>query len=214
MPHRPVAPHRLRLIVITDRPTAAPRSVEEVVRAALDAGAPSIQLRMKDAPPREVLETARRLRGPTRKAGALLFLNDRVDVALAADADGVHLGPRDLPVGPVRRAVGSDLLIGYSCDDPERARRAEAEGADYIGCGSVWRTDSKDVGEEAIGLERLDKVARSVSVPVVGIGGVTPERAARVARTRAAGCAVIGAVMGAADPGAAVMELLGAFGDE
>lgn len=203
----------LRLILITDRELAARRGgVPAVVGRALDAGARAIQLRMKDAGAGEMLEAAAGLRRATRAAGALLFVNDRVDVALAAEADGVHLGPDDLPVGPVRRAVGGDLIIGYSTDRPEEARRAVGEGADYIGCGTVYATDSKSDAGEVIGPEGLHAVATAVDAPVVGIGGVTPERAGEVARTGASGAAVISAVMGADEPGRAVRELLDAFG--
>lgn len=203
----------LRLIVITDDAMAAPRGgVFRVVERALGAGARTVQLRMKDAAAGEMLEAARRLRKMTRAAGALLFVNDRMDVALAADADGVHLGPDDLPVGPVREAVGRDLLIGCSADRPESARRAVAAGADYIGCGTVYSTDTKADAGEVIRPEGLDAVAGAVDVPVVGIGGVSPVRAPELARTRASGVAVISAVMGADDPGRAVRELLEPFG--
>ena len=111
----------LRLVVITDRDLAHPRPVEEVVEAALRGGARAIQLRSKTPSLRETLVTARRLRDVTRAAGALLFINDRLDLALAASADGVHLGPEDLPVGEVRKAVPAAFLIGYSTDDPETA---------------------------------------------------------------------------------------------
>lgn len=203
----------LRLIVITDAPLASSqgRTVETVVAAALDAGARAVQLRDKDAPARVLLDRARRLRAITRDAGALLFVNDRVDVALAADADGVHLGPDDLPVDAVRAAAPQGFLVGYSTDEPAEARRAVAAGADYLGCGDVFGTSSKGDAGAVIGLGRLDEVAGAVPVPVVGIGGVTPERAAEVAATRAAGTAVIGGVMGAEDPGAAVRALLAPF---
>lgn len=202
----------LRLIVVTDRKRAGARGgVVSVVERALDAGARAVQLRMKEAGAGEMLDAAGPLRRRTRAAGALFFVNDRLDVALAADADGVHLGPDDLPVRAVREAVGRKLLIGYSTDDPEEARRAVSDGADYIGCGTVYPTASKSDAGEAIGLEGLDAVARSVEVPVVGIGGVTPERAREVARTRAAGVAVISAVMSADEPGRAVRELLEPF---
>ena len=203
----------LRLVVITDREVAAPRSVEEVVEAALDAGARAVQLRDKGASAGDLLEAARALRTLVQRRGALLFVNDRADVALAAGADGVHLGPDDLPVAAVRAAVPPDLLVGFSADTPEAARRAVADGADYIGCGAVFGTRTKDVGDEAIGTERLDRVARAVDVPVVGIGGVTPERAHEVARTAAAGCAVVAAVMGADDVQEAVSTLLRPFQD-
>jgi thiamine-phosphate pyrophosphorylase len=201
----------LRLIVITDQRLASPRSVTEVVASALAAGARAIQLRAKDASGDTLLQHAGDLIGLTRAAGALLFINDRVDVALASGADGVHLGPDDLPIAAVRRATPAGLLLGYSTDDPERARQAEADGADYIGCGAVWGTATKDVGDERIGLAGLRRVAAAVTIPVIAIGGVTPSRAREIPPTGAAGVAVVGAVMAADDPGAAVRSLLDAF---
>jgi thiamine-phosphate pyrophosphorylase len=199
---------RLRLLVITDAEQAAPRPVWDVVAAALAAGAPAVQLRDKRATPRELLETAQALRSATRAAGALLFVNDRLDVAIAAEADGVHLGPDDIPVASARAHAPAGLLIGASTDDPNRARALVREGADYIGCGTVYPTASKPDAGDAIGLERLDAVARAVPVPVLGIGGIDAERSASIAETRAAGVAVIGAVMAAEDPAAAVEALL------
>jgi thiamine-phosphate pyrophosphorylase len=111
------SPPDLRLIVITDRALATPRSVTDVVRAAVAAGAPAVQLRDKHATARELADMARALAGITRPAGALLFINDRIDVALAAGADGVHLGPDDIPVDAARR-IAPDFLIGYSTDSP------------------------------------------------------------------------------------------------
>jgi len=199
---------RLRLIVITDRTRAGSRPVIEIASLALDAGAPAIQLRDKQATARQLLDMARVLRGPTREAGALLFVNDRLDVALAAGADGIHLGPDDLPVAAVRSHVPPGFLIGASTDDPDRARALVGEGADYIGCGTVYPTSSKADAGDAIGLSRLDAVARAVSAPVVAIGGIDAERSREIARTQAAGVAVIGAVMSAADPAEAVRQLL------
>ncbi|MBI4540628.1 MAG: thiamine phosphate synthase [Gemmatimonadetes bacterium] len=201
----------MRLIVITDRELARPHPVEEVVAAVLRMGVRAIQLRDKAAGARALLEQARRLRALTSPYGALLFVNDRFDVALAAGADGVHLGPEDLPVLDVRRAAPAGFLIGYSTDDPEVARRAAADGADYIGCGTVYATASKGDAGEAIGLARLDEVAQSVGVPVVGIGGIDAARAREVARTRATGVAVIRGIMAAPDPGAVAAKILAAF---
>lgn len=201
----------LRLIVITDRRLAAPRSVEVVVEAALRAGARAVQLRDKEVGAGVLLEEARRLRALTRKWGALLFVNDRLDVALAAGADGVHLGADDLPVAAARRVAPPGFLIGFSADDPRVAREAARAGAAYIGCGTVFPTSSKGDAGEVIGTERLDEVARAVSIPVVGIGGIDPDRAPAVAATAAAGVAVIRAVMAAPDPEAAVRDLLRPF---
>jgi thiamine-phosphate diphosphorylase len=200
----------LRLIVVTDRALAAPRTVEAVVSAALDGGAPAIQLRDKSADAATLLEEARVLLPLVRRYGALLFINDRLDVALAAGADGVHLGPDDLPVAAAR-AVAPEILIGYSTDDPERARTAQQDGASYIGCGAVFGTRTKDVGDEAIGIERLRAVVQAVDIPVVGIGGITGENAGAVAAAGAAGAAVVSALMRARAPAATAREVLGAF---
>ena len=200
---------RLRLIVITDRGAAAPRSIVDVVELALQAGAPAIQLRDKSASARELHELGRSLLPLVRAAEALFFVNDRVDVALALGADGVHVGPDDLPVRTLRTAVPPDFLIGTSTDDPSEARALVADGADYIGCGTVYPTTTKPDAGEVLGLEGLDRVARAVTAPVVGIGGITGERSAPIALTAASGIAVVGAVMGARDVRQAVRTLLG-----
>ena len=199
---------RLRLIVITDRGLAGPRGVAQVVAAALQAGAPAVQLREKTLPPREVLTLARRLRADTAAAHSLFFVNDRVDLALAVGADGVHLGPGDLPVSAARRIAPPGFLIGYSADDEDTARAAVADGADYIGCGTVFPTRTKLDAGETIGLDGLARVVRGAGAPVVGIGGITAPLAHRVFRTGVAGCAVVSAVMGHPDPARAVEELL------
>jgi thiamine-phosphate diphosphorylase len=202
----------LRLIVITDAHLAAPRTVADVVAAAVAAGAPAVQLRDKQATAHELCEQARTLLPIVHAAGARLMVNDRLDVALAAGADGVHLGPDDLPIAAARRIVPSGFLIGASTDDPALAVRAEADGADYIGCGAVFGTTTKpEAAGERIGTARLDAVAAAVRIPVVGIGGVTPANIAQVAATRAAGAAVVGAVMMAQDVGQVVRKLLEAF---
>jgi len=201
----------LRLLVITDRELAGGRSVPEVVAAALGAGVRAIQLRNKGDSARELLAVGAELRACTREAGALLFVNDRLDVALAIDADGVHLGPEDLPVAAARAVSPAGFVIGRSADDPQVARRAVGDGADYIGCGTVYATTTKTDAGAVIGVAGLDRVARAVSVPVVGIGGITIDRAQEVAGTRAAGIAVVGAVMSAPDPATAARALLAAF---
>ena len=210
---------RLRLTVITDEALVRPRALLEVVREVLSAGAPTIQLRLKGATARELLEAAHTLMPIVRAAGALFIVNDRLDVALAAGADGVHLGPDDPPLVDAR-AVAADTLgaaadafiVGYSVDTTDGAVRAEAEGADYLGVGAVYTTANKsDVGE-VIGLEGLRNVVEAVSIPVVAIGGITPERAKAVAETGACGSAAIGAVMGSPEPAEAVRALLLPFG--
>ena len=205
---------RLRLIVITDRRLARPREVTEVVAAALRAGAPAVQLRDKTLPPRDTLPLARRLRRDTEAAGALFFVNDRLDLALAVGATGVHLGPDDLPVAAARRIAPPGFLIGYSAHDPDAALAAIADGADYIGCGAVFPTSTKSDAGCAVGLEGLATVAESVAAPIVAIGGITSARAGGVFRAGAAGCAVVSAVMAAPDPGRAVRSFLRAAAAE
>ena len=201
----------LRLIVITDSALAAPRTVIDVVRSALRAGTPAIQLRDKQATARELLEQATILRALTRQHGALLFINDRLDVALAAQADGVHLGPRDIPLAAARSVAPLPFLIGVSTDDPEAAAVAQQQGASYIGCGAVFGTRSKDVGGEVIGTAQLQRVVEAARIPVVGIGGIDESNVDAVAASGAAGAAVIGAVMKAVDIERTVRTLLKAF---
>ena len=197
---------------------ARPRALSGVVREALAGGAPTIQLRLKSASARELLEAAQTLMPIVRSAGALFIVNDRLDVALAAGADGVHLGPDDLPVKDVRRVadarsgVADTFIVGYSTDTTDEAARAEAEGADYLGVGAVYATANKSDAGDVIGLKGLRRVVKAVSIPVVAIGGITPERAPAVAKTGACGSATIGAVMSAAEPAEAVRELLLPFG--
>jgi thiamine-phosphate pyrophosphorylase len=201
----------LRLIVITDARLAEPRSIEEVVRAALEAGAPAVQLRDKTADSRSLYEQAARLRATTREFGALLFVNDRLDVALAAGADGAHIGPDDMPLQAARRAAPKSFLIGTSTDDPRQAKLAEAAGASYIGCGAVFGTTSKDVSGEQIGTDGLRAVVESVRIPVVAIGGIDLDNVHQVAETGAAGVAVIRAIMATDHVARTVTSLLSAF---
>jgi thiamine-phosphate pyrophosphorylase len=180
--------------------------------AALAAGAPAIQLRDKQATARELAQQTEALLPLVRAHGASLFVNDRLDVAWLAGADGVHLGPDDLPVAAARQIVPPTFLIGWSTDDPGAARAARRDGADYIGCGAVFGTTSKrEAAGERIGVARLDEVARAVDIPVIGIGGINPDNVALVGATAAAGVAVIGAIMAAADPAAATRALLEGF---
>lgn len=199
---------RLRLMVVTDPDCGPGRGVVDVVRAALRGGAPAIQLRMKDAPAREMAEAARALLAETRAAGALLFINDRVDVALAAGADGAHVGQDDLPVEPARALVPPGFLLGVSAETVELARQAQSDGADYVGVGPVYATGSKADAGDAVGAARIAEVAAAVRIPVVGIGGITIANAPPVIEAGAAGIAVISAVMRADDPESAVRALL------
>jgi thiamine-phosphate diphosphorylase len=200
---------RLALVVITDADCGPDRELVEVVRAALAGGAPSIQLRAKTEPTRETVALAERLREETARHGALFFVNDRVDVALAVGADGAHLGDDDLPLPAARRITPPGFLIGRSVETADEARRALADGADYLGVGTLFLTPSKTDTGPAIGLEGLSRVARAAGgTPVVAIGGIDESNAAAVARAGADGVAVIRAVMKAEDPAAAAAALI------
>ena len=198
---------QLRLIVLT-HPRPAGGSLMDVVGECLEAGCRAIQLRDKQASAADLYRQSLDLLPLVRAHDALLFVNDRLDVALAAGADGVHLGPDDIPVEAVRTRVSDTFRIGYSTDDPAAGRTAAAAGADYLGVGAVFGTISKaGLEDEAIGPERVGEVVRASGLPCVGIGGITPENAAAVA-SAGAGVAVLGAVMQARQPGDVVRSLL------
>ncbi|MGH7459038.1 MAG: thiamine phosphate synthase [Longimicrobiaceae bacterium] len=197
---------RLALVVVADdRPE---RQLVEVAVEVVEAGAPALQLRRKGAEGKELFRLARRLLQVTRPRGALLFVNDRLDVALAAGADGAHLGADDLPLEAARRLSPAGFLLGRSVDTPAEARAAALAGADYLGVGPVFATGSKSGLPGPAGTAGVREVVRAVKVPVIGIGGITVERAGAVITSGAAGVAVISAVMGAASPGAAVEAFL------
>ncbi|MDR5683957.1 MAG: thiamine phosphate synthase [Armatimonadota bacterium] len=186
----------LRVYVITD-PGAGDH--EDLARAALAGGATVVQLRDKRATSRRLYEVAVRLQHLVAEAGVPLIVNDRVDVALAAGAAGVHLGPDDLPVGSARRILGSSGIVGASAGTVAEAVEAERAGADYIGAGPVFATATKPDAGVPIGLEGLRRIAAAVRVPVVGIGGITAENAGSVIAAGASGVAVISAVVATED---------------
>ncbi|HVU52411.1 MAG TPA: thiamine phosphate synthase [Polyangia bacterium] len=204
-----------RLILVTDRRATAGRPLVEVVRAALAAtpaearGAVAVQLREKDLEARALLELARALRDVTHDAGAALFVNDRVDVALAAGADGVHLGGRSLSPADVAR-VAPRLAVAVSTHARGEVETAARAGARFAVFGPVWDTPSKRPYGAPVGLDAL-RDATAAGLPLVALGGVTPENAASCAAAGAAGVACIRAVLAAPDPGAALVRLLAAF---
>lgn len=205
----PPLPARLRLMVLT-RPRPAAGPLPGVVDACLAAGATAVQLRHEGARGEELLREARELEPIARRHGALFLVNDRIDVAMAAGADGAHLGPRDLPIAAARAVVPDDFVLGFSTDEPGAARRAAREGADYLGVGAVYGTRSKaGLEDEAIGPGRVGEVLEAAGLPGVGIGGITPDNAGPVYRS-GAGVAVLGSVMDAADPADVVHRILDA----
>ena len=203
---------RLALYVITDRGLARGRDEVEIARAALRGGATALQLRGKDRDARPLCELGRALLLESRAAGALLFVNARLDVAQALGADGVHLGQEDRPCAEARRIAGPGLLIGVSAESPTLAQAAERDGADYLGTGAVYATSSKADAGAPIGVAGLAAVVAATRLPVVAIGGIGIANAAPCIAAGACGVAVISAVVGADDPEAAARELAAAIG--
>ncbi len=188
---------------------SAGRDTPSVVADALEGGIDVVQLRDKGQSARERYRTGLRLRDQTRAAGVPLVVNDRIDLARAIDADGVHLGQSDLPVEVAREQLGASAIVGVSASTVAEATAAEAAGADYLGVGAVYGTTSKAVPDEenGIGTERIEAIARAVDIPVIGIGGIDANNAAAVVDAGATGVAVISAITAADDPRAATGEL-------
>src|SRR3989442_7867266 len=181
---------RYDLYVITDPSLSRGRSHIEVARAALEGGADAIQIRDKSSTAYNLGLVAAEIQPLARKFGAALLVNDRVDVALLAGADGAHLGQDDLPAREARRLLPRPRLIGVSAGTQEEAQRAQKEGADYVGVGPVVRTASKPGASDPLGLEALAEIAAAVSIPVVAVGGITIDNVARGFEAGASGAAV------------------------
>ena len=202
----------LSLYLVTDRRQTRGRTLFDTVHAALDGGARAVQLREKDLLGAELLRLATELRDLTVRYGATLFVNDRVDVALAAGADGVHLGQNAIPPLTARRLLGPDRLIGVSTHTSAEVTHAIEAGADFVVFGPVYWTSSKAPFGAPRGLEELASVTACARVPVLAIGGISAERVADVRSAGASGVAVISAIMSAEDPARAARDLLAAMG--
>lgn len=195
------------LYLVTDRQLSQGRAVAAIVAAAVAGGVTCVQLREKSCSTREFLDEARTVRAVLQGTGVPLIINDRVDVALAVGADGVHLGQTDMPIRDARRLVGADMLIGVSAECVDDAVRAEAEGADYIGVSPVFATPTKTDTAPPLGLDGVAAIRAVVSIPVVGIGGISALNAAAVIRAGCHGVAVVSAIVAAQDPRRAAAEL-------
>jgi len=196
------------LLLITGRSETLGRNLEFVVEEALRGGVRAVQLREKDLTSKELYETAYELRRLTSRHGAKLFINDRVDVALAVDADGVHVGGGSLPIYKVRKLLGERKLIGVSCHNQVQAITAQEMGADFITFGPVYFTPSKAPFGDPVGLELLRTVADMLQIPVFALGGVKRDNCAEVVGCGVRGVALISAVMSAPEPRDAARELL------
>ncbi len=198
-----------RLHVLTD--LDAPAHPLDVVNDALDAGAPVIQVRAKRLDDRALLALAEAIVARCHGVGATCLIDDRVDIALACGADGVHVGDRDLPVAVARRLLGPGAIIGATARDPESGHARVLAGADYLGVGPTYLTTTKDDLPDPIGPAGVAAVAEAVDVPVIAIAGIVLEHVPEVMTTGAHGIAVVGAVSRADDARQATVELLAAI---
>jgi thiamine-phosphate pyrophosphorylase len=187
-----------KLYLITDRKLfTVHSSLFTAIEEALKGGLKAVQLREKDLGTRDLLDMGYRMRELTKKYNAKLFINDRVDIALAVEADGVHLGQMSMPPYAVRDIAKDKLLVGVSTHSLEEAMGAEKEGADFIIIGPVYHTPSKAQYGEPIGIDTLREVRSKVSIPVFAIGGIKLDKVQEVTNAGADGVALISAILGA-----------------
>ena len=186
------------LYAILDPEQTQRRAAENVLHDLLEGGAKFLQLRVKSLPASDFFELARRARAATRSRGCKLIINDRVDIALACEADGVHLGQDDLPLAVGRRLMG-EKIVGISTHDLQQAQEAEQNGADYIGFGPMFGTTTKNTGFGPRGIEMLQQIRAAVKLPIVAIGGITEHNVSQVWRAGADSAAIISDISGADD---------------
>jgi len=201
------------LYAILDPSQTRGRDPLSVLRDLLQGGLRLLQLRAKEMASKELLALAKEIRPLSRKAGCLFIVNDRVDIALAAEADGVHLGQEDLPLVVARKLLGEEKIIGISTHDLAQAREAEREGADYIGFGPIFGTSTKETGYSPRGLAMLKEIRQAVKIPIVAIGGITESNVAQVREAGANSAAIINDLMGAEDVAGKVRRILSLFPD-
>ena len=200
-------PEQLRLYLVTDRPLSLGRDIAWVVEEAVTGGATMVQLREKDIDTREFIELARRLQPILREAGVPLIINDRVDVALAVDADGVHIGQSDMPYEIARRLLGPDKIIGLSVENMDEVREANSLYVDYIGVSPVYATATKTDTAPPFGIDGLREAVRLSRHPAVAIGGMNARTAPDAFATGVDGIAVVSAICSAEDPRKAAEDL-------
>jgi thiamine-phosphate pyrophosphorylase len=194
-----ITPDACRLCVITDPSLARGLSHFDIAMQAVDGGASMIQLRDKMTGPRQLLSEAREIARLCRARGVCFIVNDRLDLALAADADGVHLGQDDLPPKAARTILGRDKFLGVSTHSLEQAIWAAEQGADYLGIGPIFATGTKATGYEPRGCDIIRQLRTRIDLPLVAIGGITLSNVGEIVRAGATGVAVISAIVGADD---------------
>ena len=195
------------LYLVTDRGLAQGRSTLDIVKAAVRGGVTCVQLREKECSTLEFIEQALSIKDYLSARGIPLFINDRLDVAQAVKADGIHLGQTDMPLDMARAIVGDSMIIGISAESLADAVEAEKGGADYLGVSPIYATPTKTDTAPPLGLEGLRQIRTTVKIPLVGIGGLNRDNAAEAIRNGADGVAVVSAIVSAEDPEAAAGEL-------
>ena len=199
------------LYLVADAEFAAGRDLLGMVGAAIRGGVTVVQLRAKNLPSRDFLELGLRAADLLARTGVPLLVNDRLDIALACGAGGIHLGQEDMPLAAARKILGGDRIIGISVNTVEEARAAEAGGADYVGAGPAFATATKETALPILGPEGVRSIKRAVRIPVVAIGGISAGNAAALVHSGADGIAVISAILGAPDARRATEDLRKAF---
>ena len=202
-----ILPNETDIYALTDSKFSRGRSVEEQARALLGAGVKILQYREKHAPKEVMLEECRLLARLCREAGACFIVNDHIDLAIAVDADGVHVGQDDMPMAEVRRLVGPEKIIGLSTHSPEQCEAAVRDGADYIGVGPIFATQTKEDVSEPLGFGYLEWVSEHCPLPYVAIGGIKEHNVAEVVRHGASCCALVSELVGADDIAAKVQSV-------
>jgi len=195
------------LYLVTDRGLAGGRPTLDIVMAAVQGGVTCIQLREKKCSTRDFIEQALAIKDFLKARGVPLIINDRVDVALAIKADGVHLGQTDMPLDIARKIVGDSMIIGISAESLADAVEAEKGGADYLGVSPIYATPTKTDTAPPLGLEGLRAIRAAVHLPLVGIGGLNRDNSAAVIENGGDGVAVVSAIVAADDPAAAAGDL-------
>lgn len=187
------------LYLVTDRGILRGRDIFKAVEESIKGGVTLVQLREKDISSLDFYHIALKMKELTQRYNVPFIINDRLDIALAVDADGLHVGQEDLPVEAARKLLGPEKILGYSVSTVEEARHGEKNGADYLGAGPVYPTGSKLDAVSPIGIEALGKIKKAVSIPVVGIGGIGTANIGEVKSSGIDGISLISAILGSED---------------
>ncbi|MGL5647513.1 MAG: thiamine phosphate synthase [Clostridium sp.] len=172
---------KLKLYLVTDKEILKEKDFFKEIEKTLKSGVKTVQLREKDTLGKEFLDKAIKLRSLTKKYNSLFIVNDRVDIGMLSNADGIHIGQKDIQIGDVRKLVGEKMIIGVSASTLEEAKKAEDDGADYIGVGAIFKTETKKDAENT-GLDVLKEIKKNINIPIVAIGGIKEENIEKISK--------------------------------